>query len=136
MTHLFHYSLYRCTSTSGRSTVMAFADVAASFGDVLVLDCPLPQQEVSGSSSLRTIGVSGMLSTTTVRTGIRHLVIEVPVEGRDTAVPRFLFRADVVRGVAVSRQVSRPVTIDAGTAIGGSLDRAAGASNRAAARNR
>ena len=136
MTDLFHYSLYRGAGASGRSTIMAFADVTASFGDVLVFDCPLSQREVSGGPSLRAIGMSGMLSSTTVKTGIRHLVVEAPVEGGDTAVPRFLFRANVVRGVAVSRQVSRPVTIDAGAAIGGSFDRTAGASNRAAARNR
>ena len=129
MTNLIHYSLYRGASMSGRSTIMTFADVTASFGDVLIFDCPLSQREVSGSSSLRTIGMSSMLSSTTIGTGVRHLVIEAPVEGGDTAIPRFLFRTDVVRGVAVSRQVSRPVTIDAGTAVGGGFDRTAGAGN-------
>ena len=114
---------------------MTFTDVTASFGDVFVFDSPLPQREVSGSSSLRTIGMSSMLSSTTVGTGVRHLVIEAPVEGGDMAIPRFLFRADIVGGVAVSRQVSGPVTIDAGTAVGGGFNGTAGASNRAVARN-
>ena len=114
---------------------MTLADVAASFGDVLIFDCSLSQREVSGRSSLCTIGMSGMLSSATIGTGVRHLVIEAPVEGGDTAIPRFLFRTDVMGGVTVSRQVSRPVTVDAGTAVGGGFDRTAGASNRAAARN-
>ena len=129
LTNLIHHSFYRSASASGRSTVVAFADVTASLGDVFVFDCPFPQREVSSGSSLRSIGMSSMLSSTTVRTGVRHLMIEAPVEGGDSAISRFLFRADVVRGVAMSRQVSRPVTIDAGATAGGGFNRAAGTSN-------
>ena len=43
MINLIHHSLYRGTSTSGRSTIMTLADVTASFGDVFIFDCPFPQ---------------------------------------------------------------------------------------------
>jgi hypothetical protein len=127
--YLIHHLFYRGAGSLSRSTVVAFADVAASFGDVFIFDCPFPQREVAGSSTLRAIGVSGMFSSTTIRTGVGHVMIEAPVEGGDTAIPRFLFRADVVRGVAVSRQVSRPVTIGTGTTVGSGFDGTAGASN-------
>ena len=74
-----------------------------------------------------------MFSSAAVGADIRHFVVKAPVEGGDTAIPRFLFQANIVRGVAVSGQVSWPVTVDAGATVGGGFNRAAGASSRAAA---
>ena len=44
-------------------------------------------------------------------------MVEAPVEGGDMAIPRFLLRANIMRGVAVSGQVSWPVAIDAGAPV-------------------
>ena len=47
--------------------------------------------------------------------GVRHIMVETSMEGRDAAIPQFLFRTDIMWRVTVSGQVSRPMAINAGS---------------------
>ena len=56
---------------------------------------------------------------TAVGASIGHVMVKVVVESGDATVPRLLFRANVVRSIAMPGEVSRPMTVDTGGVVGG-----------------
>ena len=60
-----------------------------------------------------------MLATSAIRTHIGHVMIEATVVSGDAAISGLLLRTNVMRGVAMSCEVSGPMAIIAGGAASG-----------------
>jgi hypothetical protein len=97
------------------TTQLSFAEVVASGFKVVILDLPVFEGELPGGTLACEIMAIGMFASSSIRTSVGHLVIEVSVVAGHAAPPGGSGRTEVMGRLAVSGEVIEPQAIRAAT---------------------